>query len=137
MKKFFLSLLTLFALLSPLTFAHAQFDESINRLETAVGPKSKAKLSGDLGGVISTVVGAILGVLGTVFFVLMVYAGTKWMLARGDEGEIEKAKEIIKAAVIGLVVTLAAYAITYFVGTRLVESTSEPAAPPITSPSST
>lgn len=46
------------------------------------------------------------------------------MIARGDEGEVEKAKEIIKTAVIGLVVTLAAYAITYFIGTRLTSSTS-------------
>jgi hypothetical protein len=103
---------------------NAQFDTSLTNLNKAVGPGTKPNLNGDIATSISTVVSAILGILGTIFFVLTVYAGVKWMLARGDEGEIEKAKEIIKAAVIGLVVTLAAYAITYFIGTRLTRAVS-------------
>jgi len=42
----------------------------------------------------------------------MIYAGYLWMLARGNEQEVEKAKNIIIYAVIGLVVVLSAYAIT-------------------------
>lgn len=111
--------------------AQAQFDESIRKLDKAVGPDSKTKLAKDLPDVISTIVSAVLGVLGTIFFVLVVYAGVKWMLARGDEGEIEKSKEIIKAAVIGLVVTLAAYALTYFIGSKFGGTGAPtPAAPP-------
>ena len=49
--------------------------------------------------------------LGVVFLGLMIYAGYLWMLARGNEQDIEKAKNIIIYAVIGLVVVLAAYAI--------------------------
>jgi len=50
--------------------------------------------------------------LGVVFLGMMIYAGYLWMLARGNEQEVEKAKNIIIYAVIGLVVVLAAYAIT-------------------------
>ncbi|MBU0722587.1 hypothetical protein KKA93_04000 [Patescibacteria group bacterium] len=50
--------------------------------------------------------------LAVVFLGLMIYAGFLWMLARGNEQEVEKAKNIIIYAVIGLVVVLAAYAIT-------------------------
>jgi hypothetical protein len=124
MKKFFIALFSLTLLLSPVALVHAQFDTSLTNLNKAVGPGTKPNLNGDIATSISTVVSAILGILGTIFFVLTVYAGVKWMLARGDEGEIEKAKEIIKAAVIGLVVTLAAYAITYFIGTRLTRAVS-------------
>ena len=38
------------------------------------------------------------------------------MMARGNTQEVEKAKELIYAAVIGLIIVLAAYAITAFVG---------------------
>ena len=50
--------------------------------------------------------------LGVIFLGLMIYAGYLWMLARGNEQEVERAKNIIIAAVIGLVVVLSAYAIT-------------------------
>jgi hypothetical protein len=38
------------------------------------------------------------------------------MLARGNEQEVEKAKNLIQAAVIGLMIVLSAYAITAFIG---------------------
>jgi len=50
--------------------------------------------------------------LGIVFLGLMIYAGYLWMMARGNEQDIEKAKNIIIYAVIGLVVVLSSYAIT-------------------------
>jgi hypothetical protein len=42
------------------------------------------------------------------------------MLAQGNEDEISKAKQIIIAAVSGLVIVLAAYAITAFIGQNLL-----------------
>jgi len=60
-------------------------------------------------------VGKILSIsttfLGVVFLGLMMYGGFIWMIARGNEQEVAKAKNIIIYAVIGLVVVLAAYAI--------------------------
>ncbi len=51
--------------------------------------------------------------LGVFFLALTIYAGFIWMIARGNEQEIEKAKTILKNAIIGLIVVLLAYAITY------------------------
>lgn len=62
-----------------------------------------------------------LGVLGLIFFVLVIYAGITWMTARGDEEAANKARETIFAAVIGLSVILASYAITNFVTSRILE----------------
>ena len=65
--------------------------------------------------ILGDVVGAALSLVSILFFGLMLYAGIKWMLARGDSGESEQAMGTITYAIIGLVVILASYAITNFV----------------------
>ncbi|MBI4812330.1 hypothetical protein HY798_02705 [Candidatus Falkowbacteria bacterium] len=45
----------------------------------------------------------------------MIYGGYTWMTASGNEQQVEKAKGIIKNAVIGLIVVLAAYVVTAFI----------------------
>lgn len=67
--------------------------------------------------VVSNVIKTGLNIIGLLFFGLMFYGGFNWMSARGNESQIEKSKNTIIAAVIGLVVVLAAYAITALVGT--------------------
>ena len=57
----------------------------------------------------------------------MVYAGFLWMNARGDDSQIEKAQDIIRAAIIGMAITVGAYSITAFVVPRIVEKTAGPA----------
>ena len=64
---------------------------------------------------IGRVIRMILTFLGVLFLILMIYGGYIWMMARGNEQEVEKAKNIIKNALIGLIVVLAAYAITWLV----------------------
>ncbi len=70
----------------------------------------------DLPGMIGKVLGTVLGFTGTIFFVLVVYAGLMWMTAAGNEERIKKAKQILIGALIGLVIILSAYAITQFIG---------------------
>lgn len=105
----------------PFSFAHAQFDKSLDTLNSAVGPKAKVKtgLSDDLTGTIGTVVRAILALTGTIFLLLTIYAGILWMTAQGEEEKITKSKSIIKACIFGLIITLSAYSITYFVASRV------------------
>ncbi len=57
----------------------------------------------------------VLQLLGVVFLALTIFAGFKWMMARGEENEVEDAVNLIRDAVIGLVIIFAAYAITNFV----------------------
>lgn len=63
----------------------------------------------------STIISIVLGLLGIIFIVLLVYAGFTWMTANGEEDKINKAKGTIMTAVIGLAIIIAAYSITYFV----------------------
>ncbi len=67
-----------------------------------------------------------LGAVGLAFFILMVYAGFKWLLARGNDEEINKARDTIIAAGIGLAIIVSAYAITNFVTTRVIQGDSGP-----------
>jgi len=70
--------------------------------------------------IIGTVIGAFLGFLGITFIVIMLIAGNKWMTAKGNDEQITKAKDSIREAVIGLVVSLAAYSIWNFVFNNII-----------------
>ena len=72
---------------------------------------------------IGRIINVMLSVLGVIFFVLLVYGGFLWMTSQGNEDKVKKAKTLITDAVIGLIIILAAYAISSFVITSLVEAT--------------
>lgn len=55
-----------------------------------------------------------LGLVGVAFFALTLLAGFKWMIAQGNEERVGKAKDSLLNSIIGLIITLAAYAISYF-----------------------
>lgn len=89
------------------------------RLGTAAGLGGAKSFEETAGGVIK---GALV-LVGVIFLMLMVYGGYIWMLARGDEQEAARAQKIITAAVIGICVVMAAYAITWFIVYRLTVGT--------------
>ncbi len=73
--------------------------------------------------VIANIIKTFLGFLGIIFIVLIIWAGYNWMTASGNEEKVTKAKKSLYQAVIGLLITLSAYAITYFVFTALDSAT--------------
>ena len=73
--------------------------------------------------VISDIIKVFLSFLGVIFIVLIIYAGFMWMTAAGAEDKITKAKTTLVAAIIGLAIILAAYAITYFAIDQIIEAT--------------
>jgi len=81
---------------------------------------SNLKLPDLIGNFISV----ILGVVGIIFLVLAVYAGVMYMTAGGDPGKVKKAKEILTQSLIGLIIIVAAYALTEFVIDRIVDASS-------------
>ncbi|MBI3290907.1 hypothetical protein HYZ76_01335 [Candidatus Falkowbacteria bacterium] len=76
-----------------------------------------------LGEVVADIIRIFLSFLGVVFVVLIIYAGWLWMSSAGNEEKIDKAKRIMTSAFIGLLIVLAAYAITYFVIDKILEAT--------------
>ncbi|MBI4434654.1 hypothetical protein HY635_02455 [Candidatus Uhrbacteria bacterium] len=69
---------------------------------------------------IGTLIKGAISLAGVIFFGYIVWAGYLWMTAHGEEEKITQAKKMISGGVIGLVITLAAYAITVFVASRLI-----------------
>jgi hypothetical protein len=70
---------------------------------------------------ISQLINVLFGLFGTIFIILMIYAGYNWLSSRGDEKKIGKAQETIRAAILGLIVTSGSYAIWQFVFVRLLQ----------------
>lgn len=77
----------------------------------------------DLMAVVSKVINSVLGLLGVIFLVLTIYGGFLWMTARGNEQQVEKARETIVMAIIGIIIVLVAYSISYYVVYYLTEGT--------------
>lgn len=72
---------------------------------------------------VGIVVRAVLSFVGVIFTALIIYAGILWMTARGEEDKVKKAQDILKASIIGLIITLSAYSISAFVVPKLLERT--------------
>lgn len=76
-------------------------------------------LASDVSSVSNIVVTMIFSLVGTVFFMLMIYAGIVWIQSAGREAEITRAKNMMITAVIGIIVVMASYAITNFALSKL------------------
>lgn len=72
-----------------------------------------------LGLVISMIIKGALSLLALIFLIIMVFSGYRWMTASGNEESVTKSKDAIKRAIIGLVIIMMAYAITYFIFQKL------------------
>lgn len=72
---------------------------------------------------IGDIIQVILSFIGVIFLVLMIYGGYMWMLARGNEQQVEKAKQLITAAIIGVIIVLASFAISYFILQKFGQAT--------------
>lgn len=73
--------------------------------------------------VIAEVIRIILGFLGILAVIIVLYAGFKWMLSGGNEEKISEAKKMLIAGAIGLVIILCAYAIANFVINQIIGAT--------------
>jgi len=79
--------------------------------------------SAELPELIGKYINIFLGILGVLFVVLIVYGGYSWMTAYGNEQKLTKAKDTIINAVIGLIIIMAAYAISHFIIKGLIGAT--------------
>jgi Type IV secretion system pilin len=79
---------------------------------TTYGDSSAYEARPGFMSAIANIVRIVLGLLGILFVILIIYAGVLWMTSAGNADQVEKARGIIVQAVIGLVVILASYAIT-------------------------
>ncbi len=80
-------------------------------------PKAIPTLVGDT-------IEVLLGMIGIIFLILLLYAGFLYLTAGGEGDKVKKAKQLIGNAVIGIVIVVAAYALTRFVVALLIQAAS-------------
>lgn len=66
--------------------------------------------------IISSLIGFIMVIAGVAFFFMLVWGGIRWIISGGDKGQTEAARNQITAALVGLVIVFAAWAILSLVG---------------------
>ena len=90
------------------------------------GPSAGYSTGTDVYSIISAVIKGALSLLGAIFLVYMVYAGYTWTTAGGNEEKVKHSQTVIRNCVIGLLITLCAYAISAFVIKQLTAATLSP-----------
>jgi hypothetical protein len=124
-KKIFLLLTLIFFSLvgwQVIAAAGSGQDSAITGLEktmTAVGNEkvNTALAEGGSGApsvsrAIGKIIGGALSLLGSLFFIGIVFGGFEWMTSGGDETKITRAKAIINASVWGFIIVMIAYVVT-------------------------
>ncbi len=82
---------------------------------------------GQLEGIFENVIGAVLGLAGIVFFLILLMSGFKYMSAGGDPKAVESAKKSLTTAIGGIVFIALAYLILVLIeqitGAKVTEFT--------------
>lgn len=73
----------------------------------------------ELGPLITAIIGIILIIAALIFFFMLLIGGIQWMTSGGDKAATEAARGRITAALIGLVIVFAAWALMRLIETFL------------------
>lgn len=71
--------------------------------------------NGDLVSVITTILNVIVGLLGIICVVVIIFGGVQYMTSTGDAGKVKKGKDTILYGIVGLVICALAAVIVNFV----------------------
>ena len=77
----------------------------------------------DLREGVMMIVQYLLGFLGIIAIIVILYGGFVWLTSAGSEEKVGQAKKFIPAGIIGLIIIFISYAIAAFVITQLIEAT--------------
>ncbi len=69
----------------------------------------------DIRETVARIIKIVLGVLGIIVTLIIIYAGYVWMTAAGNEQRVSMAKKILINGVIGLLIIILAYALTVWI----------------------
>jgi len=74
----------------------------------------------DIPTLVGNIISYILSLVGVLALVMFIYGGLTWMISGGNEEKIKKAAATIKAAIIGLILSLSAWMIWNFIFEKLI-----------------
>lgn len=130
MKKLFLTLGIALILVTPtLALGESVLENALyNGPDSETGKLLKKFEPGGLNkiktpGIITfEVLQIVLGFLGIVGVIMMIYAGFLWITAGGEEEKAKQGRTILFQAIVGILIVLAAYTITYFIINQLTSA---------------
>lgn len=121
MKKTFKGLIIVAMLMFVFNFAAALPAGAIEADELGVEYAASTDLSDtDPRTMAASLIKVVLGFLGILAVIIILIGGFKWMTAAGNDDQIDEARKIIIAGIIGLVIILAAWGIANFVLTSVL-----------------
>jgi hypothetical protein len=100
----------------------------VNRPEASDASGSTLKKR-SLPEVIGAIINGILGFLGSICLIVILYAGVRIMMAGGNEETVVMARKTIKWAIIGVIVVLGSYALSYYITNEVLKATKPPPQP--------
>ena len=113
MKNIILILLLAMILIVPIsTKAGPSDDTDVVKLNNPLTGTTDATTPNQL---IGQIINGVLGIVGSLALVMFIYGGFVWMLAAGSNEKVQKGKDILIWATLGLVVIFSAYAVVKFV----------------------
>lgn len=111
-KLYALSLSIAIILIPYFVFAN----ETMNKLKEVGASKNGVyKDNTTLTNIVGNVINGFLNLLAIIFLIIIIMDGYKYMTARGDEDKVKIAIAGIRRGIIGLIIILSAWGITYFV----------------------
>lgn len=72
---------------------------------------------------IGRAINGVLGITGSLALAMFIYGGFMWMVAAGNQQRVQKGKDILVWAVIGLVIIFSAYAMVRFLFVNIFGAT--------------
>ena len=95
------------------------FGNANKALEGVTNVNKTAGAETGLESQIGLIINGIIGVIGIVAVIMIILGGINYMTSQGDAAKAKKARDTILYGVIGLIVSLLAFAIVNFVLTQL------------------
>lgn len=98
-----------------LVYTKNAFADGLSNVQSGVTKTKDAAGGLSMQTVISTVIGTMLFIVGLLAVVMLIYGGIRYVTSHGDKAQVTAAKETIMYAVVGLVVTIAAFAVVQWI----------------------
>ena len=90
-------------------------EDALVGLQTSAYESGVGSPDTDISVFVGNIIRALLGLLGILILIFILYGGYLWLASGGNEQMVKKAKDILTSAFIGLIIVLAAMAITTFI----------------------
>lgn len=123
-----LKFLTFFLLFFNIFLLFIPSVEAVDLKDQVMGQLGAGAAKAELGNpqapqqIMAEIIKVFLGLVGTIFIILIVMSGYWLLTARGEEEKIKKAQTTIKRAVIGLFIIILSYALVSFIATRIQQA---------------